>query len=108
MVILCTFELDMAEAVVVSDIDIFLLNMAWAIWSTSHILLTASLSTAIFGQDVLFGIFLLTGMKFENTGATKQFSIPFTRIKSGWIGIIQLVTKHCYGKTVSSTIRKRA
>ncbi len=51
-----TAELDMAELVDASDIDIFLADAAWAICSTHHIVLKASPGAAIFGWDMLFDI----------------------------------------------------
>ncbi len=39
---LCTSELDMAESVEASDIDIFMSDAAWAICSTYHTVLKAS------------------------------------------------------------------
>ncbi len=51
-----TFELDMAETVKASDIDIFLSDAAWAICSTYHTVLKASPGAATFEQDMLFDI----------------------------------------------------
>ncbi len=51
-----TSELDMAESVKASDIDIFLSDAAWAIRSTYHTVLKASPGAAIFGQGMLFDI----------------------------------------------------
>ncbi len=51
-----TTELDMAELVNASDIDIFLADAAWAIFSTYHTVLKASPGAAIFGRDMLFDI----------------------------------------------------
>jgi hypothetical protein len=51
-----TAELDMAESVNSSDIDIFLADATWAICSTYHTVLKASPSAAIFGVDMLFDI----------------------------------------------------
>jgi hypothetical protein len=51
-----TVELDMAELVNASDIDIFLAGAAWANCSTHHTVLKTSSGTAIFGQDMLFVI----------------------------------------------------
>jgi hypothetical protein len=51
-----TSELDMAETVKASDIDVFLLDAAWAVRSTHHTVLKASPGAAIFGQDMLFNI----------------------------------------------------
>ncbi len=38
------------------DIDVFLVNAAWAIQSTYHTVLKASPGAAIFGRDMLFNI----------------------------------------------------
>jgi hypothetical protein len=51
-----TSELDMAETVKPSDIDVFLSDAAWAICSTHHTVLKASPGAAIFGRDMLFDI----------------------------------------------------
>jgi hypothetical protein len=51
-----TAELDMAELVNASDINIFLADAAWAIYSTHHTVLKASPGAAIFGRDMLFDI----------------------------------------------------
>ncbi len=44
-----TSELDMAETVKPSDIDIFLSDVAWAVRFTYHTVLKASPGAAIFG-----------------------------------------------------------
>jgi hypothetical protein len=49
-------ELDMAESVTPNDVDVFLDNSTWAIHSTYHMVLKASPSAAIFGQDMLLNI----------------------------------------------------
>ncbi len=46
---LCTAELNMAELVNASDINVFLSDAAWAICSTHHTVLKASPGAAIFG-----------------------------------------------------------
>jgi hypothetical protein len=51
-----TSELDMAEMVKPSDIDVCLSDAAWAACSTYHTVLKASPGAAIFGQDMLFNI----------------------------------------------------
>jgi hypothetical protein len=51
-----TSELDMAEMVKPSDIDIFLSDAAQAIRSTYHTVLKASPGAAIFGCNMLFDI----------------------------------------------------
>ena len=51
-----TAELDMANTVAASDIDAFLTDAAWTIYSTYHTVLQASTGAAIFGQDILFDI----------------------------------------------------
>ncbi len=54
-----TSELDMAEMVKASDIDVFLSDATWAVRSTYHTVLKASPGAAIFGQDRLS--FILCG-----------------------------------------------
>jgi hypothetical protein len=56
MSMLCTAELDMANSVKPSDIDIFLSDAAWVICSTYHTVLKASPGAAIFGCDMLFDV----------------------------------------------------
>jgi hypothetical protein len=56
MTMLRTAEIDMADSVAPSDIDMFLTNSAWAIRSTYHMVLKASPGAAIFGRDMLFDI----------------------------------------------------
>jgi hypothetical protein len=51
-----TAEIDMAESVNASDINVFLSDAAWAIRSTHHTVLKASPGAAIFEQDMLFDI----------------------------------------------------
>jgi hypothetical protein len=58
-----TAELDMAELVNASNIDIFLADAAWAIRSTHHTVLKASPGTAIFGRDMLFDILFIADWK---------------------------------------------
>ncbi len=54
-----TSELNMAEMVKASDINVFLSDAAWAVCSTYHTVLKASPGAAIFGQDMLFDIPLI-------------------------------------------------
>jgi hypothetical protein len=54
--LLHTSELDMAELVKASDIDVFLSDVAWAFCSTYHTMLKASPGAAIFGKNMLFDI----------------------------------------------------
>ena len=51
-----TSEIDMADSVRPSDIDMILTNVSWAIRSTYHTVLKASPGAAIFGRDMLFNI----------------------------------------------------
>jgi transposase InsO family protein len=51
-----TSEIDMAESVEPADIGTFIDNAAWAICSTYHTVLKASLGAAIFGRNMLFDI----------------------------------------------------
>jgi hypothetical protein len=55
-----TSKLDMAKLVKARDIDIILSNVAWAIHSTYHTVLNGSPGSAIFGQDILVDIPLIT------------------------------------------------
>jgi hypothetical protein len=60
-----TSELNMAETVKVSDIDVYLSNAAWAVCSIYHTVLKASPGAAIFGRDMLFDIpFIADWQKF--------------------------------------------
>ncbi len=54
-----TSQLNMAELVKASDINIFLSDAAWAVCSTYHTVLKASPGAAIFGQDMLFDILFI-------------------------------------------------
>ncbi len=58
-----TSELYMADSVEPADIDTFIDNAAWAIFSTYHTVLKASPGAAIFGRDMLFGILLVADWK---------------------------------------------
>jgi hypothetical protein len=51
-----TAEIDMANTVTPDDVDVFLDNAAWTIFSTYHTVLKASPGAAIFGRCVLFDI----------------------------------------------------
>ncbi len=51
-----TSELNMAELVKPSNIDVFLSDATWAIRSTYHTVLKAFPGAAIFGRDMLFDI----------------------------------------------------
>jgi hypothetical protein len=51
-----TAEIDTAESVTPDDVNVFLDNTVWAIFSTYHTVLKASPGAAIFGQDMLFDI----------------------------------------------------
>jgi hypothetical protein len=51
-----TSELDMAEIVKASDIDVFLSDATWVVCFTYHTVLKASPGAAIFGRDMLFDI----------------------------------------------------
>ena len=56
MNMLRTAEINMANSVKTSDIDVFLSDTAWAIRSIYHTVLKASPGAAIFGRDLLFDI----------------------------------------------------
>ena len=82
-----TAELDMANTVAPSDIDVFLTNTAWAIHSTYHTVLKASPGAAIFGQDMLFDIPFLAETKLEIIGNTKLILIHNVKIRNALIMI---------------------
>jgi hypothetical protein len=56
MNMLCIAAIDMANTVKPSDINVFLSDTAWVIYSTHHTALKTSPGAAIFGQDMLFDI----------------------------------------------------
>jgi hypothetical protein len=58
-----TSELDMAELVKASDIDVFLSDAAWVICSPYHTVLIASPGAAIFGPDMQFDILFIVDWK---------------------------------------------
>ena len=55
----CTAEIDMAKTVSQCGILDLLMNAAWAILSTYCTVLKASLSTVIFGWDMMFDLPLI-------------------------------------------------
>ena len=63
MNMLHTAEIDIADSVKPSDIDVFLSDTALAIRSIYHKVLNASPGAAIFGQDMLFDILFITDWK---------------------------------------------
>jgi hypothetical protein len=63
MNMLRTAEIDMANSVKPSVIDVFLSDVAWAICSTYHTVLNASPGAAIFGRDMLFVITFIADWK---------------------------------------------
>jgi hypothetical protein len=65
-----TSELDMAETVKPSDIEVFLSDAAWALRSTYHTVLKASPGAAIFGQNMLFYIPLIAD--WQKIGEQRQ------------------------------------
>jgi hypothetical protein len=72
-----TAGIDMMNSVKPSDIDIFLQDAAWAIHSTHHTVLKASLGAAIFGQDMLFDIlFIADWMKIEELRCENVSLLP--------------------------------
>ncbi len=53
---LCTSNIDMADKLNEEIIDNFIVNAAWAIRSTHHMVLKSSPGATIFGQDMLFDL----------------------------------------------------
>ena len=63
MNMLQTAEIDMADLLKPSDINVFLSVATWAIHSTHHKGLKASPAAAIFGHDMLFNILFIADWK---------------------------------------------
>ena len=57
---LCTDEINMPDSVAPRDTDTYLMNAAWTICSTYHMVLKTSPGTEIFGRDMLFDIPYIT------------------------------------------------
>ncbi len=97
-------ELDMAESVKASDIDVFPSDVTWAIPSTYHTVLKASPGAAIFGQYMNFDIPFIADWKKigEHRQQLTDLIIPPMKTKAGLIMIIKLVRKYLYGMMVSS------
>jgi hypothetical protein len=69
MNMLHTAEINTANSVKPSDINVFLSDAAWAIFSTYHTALKSLPGAAILGQDMLFDIpFIADWKKMENIG----------------------------------------
>ena len=102
-----TAELDMANTVEPSGIDVFLTDAAWAICSTYHTVLKAFPGAAILvGTYCLTFPSLLTGTKLETTGNVRQTLTRSMKIAHAMIGTKKLVIKYFFGMMVSSAIRK--
>ncbi len=65
-----TSQLDMAETVKASDIDVFLSDAAWAVRSTYHTVLKANPGAALFGWDMLFDILFIAD--WQKIGERRQ------------------------------------
>ncbi len=101
---LCTTELDMAESVKASDIDVFLSDGAWANCSTYHTVLKASPGAAIFGQDMLFDILFIADWRKIGEHRQRPTDLNTPRENEGRILIMitKLVKKYLYRMMVSS------
>jgi hypothetical protein len=96
-------EINMANSVKPSDIDVFLSDKAWAIHSTYHTVLNASPGAAMFGGDMFFNIlFIADRKKMENLGNYKQNLILLKKTKVESIMITRLVKKYMYRTMVYS------
>jgi hypothetical protein len=80
-----TAELDMAELVNASDINIFLADAAWAIWSTHHTVLKASPGAVIFGWDMLFDILFIADWKIIGEQGQRLTDLNTARKNKGRI-----------------------
>ncbi len=100
-----TADLYMDESVNASDIDVSLSDAAWAICSTYHTVLKASLGAAIFRPDKLFDIPII--VDWNKIGEHRQRLTDFntTHENNGRINkvITKWVRKYLYRKKVYST-----
>jgi hypothetical protein len=97
----------MANTVKTSDIDAFLTDAAWAIFSTYHTVLKASPGAAILVWTCCLTFpSLLTGTKLETTGNANQVSRRNVEIAHAMIGTTTLVIKCFFKEMVSSTNHK--
>ena len=98
-----TAELDMADTVVTSDIDVFLTDAAWAIRSTYHtVLKPPQEQQSLVRTCRLTPASLLTGTKLENTGSTIQTLTQNAKNAHAVIETTKLVTMYILEKMVSS------
>ncbi len=96
-----TAELDMAELVNASDIDIFLADAAWAICSTHHTVSKASPGAAIFGRNMLFDIPFIADWKTIGEHRQKLTDCNTDQENEGRIIMItKLERKYLYGTKV--------
>ncbi len=93
-------EIDMANTVETSDIDVFLTKATWAIHLTYHTIHKASPGAVIFGWDV--GQHLPAETKFDNICNSKLNSTRNRKIVLDIIGNIKLVIKYLLEEMVSS------
>jgi hypothetical protein len=80
-----TSELDMAEWVKASDINVFLSDAAWAVRSTYHTALKASPGAAIFGQYMLFDVPFIADWQKIGEYRQRQTDLSNTRENKGRI-----------------------
>ena len=92
----------MSRMVSESDIAEILTNAVWVLCCTYHTVLKISPGAGIFESDMFFDAHsLLTDLKLGNTDTNKQ--TEYTQGKHVWVyWIINLVTKYCCVKVVSS------
>jgi hypothetical protein len=92
-----TAKLNMAESVNASDINLFLLDTAWAICSTHHTVSTASPGAAMFGRDMLFDIQFIADWKKIGEHRQRLTDLNTAREnKAGLIMITKFIRKHLY------------
>ena len=88
MNMLRTAEIEMANLVKPSDIDVFLSDAAWAICSTYHTALNASPGAAIFGRDMLFDIPFIADWKKIGEHRQLLTDCNTARENEGWIDYV--------------------
>ena len=107
MGMLRTAEIDMADTVSECDIADFLINVAWAICSTYHMVLKASPGAVIFGRDMLFDIpFIAYWNKIGDSRQCKLIATQDVKTRHVSTGITKLAIKYSCIKVVFSTKQK--
>jgi len=92
---LCTAEIDMADAITKSGIADFLINAAWCVCSTFNKALNASSGVATVGRNMLFGVHSMAdGPKLGDIGIAKTVAKLPMKTKPSCNHITKLVIEY--------------